>query len=183
MELWDLYDRDRIKTGLTHPRGTPLPEDHYHMVVHVVIFSTDGRMLIQQRQPFKEGWPNMWDVTCGGSATSGDTSQSAASRELREELGLEADLEYERPRLTIHFNTGFDDIYTLLWNVDVADLILQEEEVQAARWADEAEIHRMIDEGSFIPYHHSLISLLFLLRLQRGTVTQPDRGADAMAAQ
>lgn len=181
MELWDLYDCHQMKTGETHERGKPVPEGRYHMVIHVVIFNDAGQMLIQQRQPFKAGWPNMWDITCGGSATAGDTSQSAASRELREELGLEADFGDERPKLTIHFNSGFDDIYTLIWNVDVDDLVLQEEEVQAARWADEAEIHRMIDEGTFIPYHHSLISLLFLLRSQRGTVTQRDRGEEARA--
>lgn len=170
MELWDLYDRDRIKTGLTHPRGTPLPEDHYHMVVHVVIFSTDGRMLIQQRQPFKEGWPDMWDVTVGGSAIAGDTSASAAARELHEELGLVVDLEYERPKITLHFSVGFDDIYTLIWDVDLSSLVLQESEVQAAKWATEEEIHQMIDAGSFIPYHHSLITLLFALRNRRGSI-------------
>ncbi len=174
MELWDLYNRDLQKTGETHPRGMPLPEERYHMVVHVVIFSTDGRMLIQQRQPFKEGWPDMWDVTVGGSAVTGDSSHSAAERELFEELGLVADLEYERPKITIHFSVGFDDIYTLIWDVDLNDLRLQESEVQAARWATEDEIHQMIDDGVFIPYHHSLITLLFALRSRRGTVAKHD---------
>lgn len=63
MELWDLYTRDRIPTGEIHQRGTPLPPERYHMVVHVVIFNRKGQMLIQQQQPFKEGWPNLWDIT------------------------------------------------------------------------------------------------------------------------
>ena len=63
MELWELYTRDRIPTGEIHQRGTPLPPERYHMVVHVVIFNRQGQMLIQQRQPFKEGWPNLWDLT------------------------------------------------------------------------------------------------------------------------
>jgi isopentenyldiphosphate isomerase len=172
MEIWDLYDRDRIPTGETHERGKPLPRGRYHMVVHVVIFNTRGEMLIQQRQPFKEGWPNLWDVTVGGSAIAGDTSCTAAARELQEELGLTADLTFERPKLTIHFSVGFDDIYTLIWDVDLSDLTLQESEVQAARWATEDEIHRMIDEGTFIPYHHSLITLLFALRSKRGTIAK-----------
>ena len=171
MELWDLYDQDRIKTGEIHERGKPVPEGRYHMVVHVVIFNSDGQMLIQQRQPFKEGWPNMWDVSVGGSAVMGDNSRTAAEREVQEELGLALDLSGERPKLTIHFSCGFDDIYTIVRDVDLASLTLQESEVQAARWADESEIHRMIDEGRFIPYHHSLITLLFALRDRRGTVS------------
>lgn len=174
MELWDLYDRDMKLTGETHERGKPVPEDRYHMVVHLLIFNSAGQLLIQQRQPFKDGWPDRWDLTVGGSAIAGDSSHTAAERELLEELGLHADLEFERPKITIHFSCGFDDIYTLNWDVDLADLTLQQSEVQAVKWADEEEIHRMIDEGSFIPYHHSLISLLFALRNRRGNVTERD---------
>ena len=181
MELWDLYDIDLHKTGETHERSKPVPEDRYHMVVHMVIFSTDGKMLIQQRTDDKEGWPGLWDVTVGGSAVAGDTSRTAVARELEEELGLIADMECERPKMTIHFETGFDDIYTLIWDVDLTSITMQETEVQAVKWATEEEIHRMIDDSSFIPYHHSLISLLFLLRRQRGTVTKPDRGEEAKA--
>ena len=172
MELWDLYDRDLQKTAETHQRGLPLPEGRYHMVVHVVIFSTDGRMLIQQRQPFKEGWPDMWDVSVGGSAVTGDTSHTAAQREVLEELGLALDLSHERPKLTIHFSVGFDDVYTVVQDVDLTTLTLQESEVQAVRWAEEEEIHQMIDDGRFIPYHHSLITLLFALRDRRGNITR-----------
>ena len=60
MELWDLYDADGEKTGETMRRGDPIPHKRYHLVVHIAIFSPDGRMLIQQRQPFKEG-----GRTCG----------------------------------------------------------------------------------------------------------------------
>ena len=92
MEFWDLYDIDRRATGEMHPRGERMPEGRYHLVVHVVIFNTQGEMLILQRQPFKEGWPNMWEVTVGGSAIAGDTSRTAAQREVLEEIGLRIDL-------------------------------------------------------------------------------------------
>lgn len=168
MELWDLYTRDRIPTGETHQRGNPLPPDRYHMVVHVVIFNSKGKMLIQQRQPFKSGWPNLWDVTVGGSAIAGDTSRSAAEREVMEEIGLSLDLSAEQPKLTIPFDVGFDDIYTLVMDVDLATLTLQESEVQAVKWADEAEVLEMLADGRFIPYHRAFIELLFALRNSRG---------------
>lgn len=168
MEVWDLYDRDRIPTGETHPRGTPLPEGRYHMVVHVVIFNSRGEMLIQQRQPFKEGWPNLWDVTVGGSAVAGDSSRTAAEREVLEEIGLRIDLSREQPKLTIPFDAGFDDIYTLVMDVDLSALRLQESEVQAVKWAEEAEILDMLADGRFIPYHRAYIGLLFALRNARG---------------
>ena len=168
MEYWDLYDRDRIPTGETHQRGKPLPEGRYHMVVHVVIFNTKGEMLIQQRQPFKEGWPNMWDVTVGGSAVAGDTSRTAAQREVMEEIGLAIDLSDELPKLTLPFDCGFDDVYTLVMDVDLSALTLQESEVQAVKWATEEEILAMLADGRFIPYHRAFIQLLFALRHSRG---------------
>lgn len=168
MELWDLYTRDRIPTGETHLRGTPLPEGRYHMVVHVVIFNSKGEMLIQQRQPFKEGWPNLWDITVGGSAIAGDNSRTAAERETLEEIGLRIDLSREQPKLTIPFDVGFDDVYTLVMDVDLSTLCLQESEVQSVQWASEEEVLAMLSDGRFIPYHKAFIQLLFALRDSRG---------------
>ena len=86
MELWDLYTEDRQPTGLTMVRGSEHPEGYYRLVVHVCIFNSRGQMLIQQRQPFKDGWPNMWDVSVGGSVVAGESSREAAERErLRRE--------------------------------------------------------------------------------------------------
>ncbi len=168
MELWDLYTRDRIPTGEVHERGTPLPEGRYHMVVHVVIFNSKGEMLIQQRQPFKEGWPNLWDITVGGSAIAGDNSRTAAQRETLEEIGLRIDLSREQPKLTIPFDVGFDDIYTLTMDVDLSKLTLQESEVQSVKWASEEEVLAMLSDGRFIPYHRAFIQLLFAMKDSRG---------------
>ena len=168
MELFDLYTEDRVKTGRTMVRGTPVPEGYYRLVVHVCIFDPEGRMLIQQRQPFKQGWSNYWDLTVGGCAVAGDTSRTGAEREVREEIGLELDLSDVRPSLTLSFDSGFDDYYVLTREVDLSSLRLQEEEVQAVRWATQEEILQMIDDGLFIPYEKSLIGLLFFCRNHRG---------------
>lgn len=174
MELWDLYTVERERTGRTMVRGDKIPEDFYHLVVHVCIFNSKGEMLIQQRQPFKEGWPNMWDITVGGSAVSGDTSRTAAARELFEELGIELSFEDKRPSLTVHFPSGFDDMYLVEKDVDLSELKLQYEEVQSASWRSEAGILDMIDAGEFIPYKKSLIKLLFAMRDSMGGFMRED---------
>lgn len=168
MELWDVYNKDRIKTGKTIERGSQFDSNEFHVVVHICIFNSNGEMLIQQRQPFKEGWPNMWDITVGGSAVSGETSQQAAERELFEEIGYKAKLSNERPYLTINFIFGFDDIYFIEDNVNINALKLQYEEVQRIKWASKDEILQMIKDGKFIPYYSSLIELLFDMRKKRG---------------
>ena len=169
MELFDLYDKDRVPLGKQIERGKNIPENEYHLVIHVCVFNSENKMLIQQRQPFKAGWSNMWDTSVGGSAVSGEKSAEAAQRELEEEIGLKVSFENLRPILTVHFDHGFDDIYTINKDVDINGLKLQYEEVQAVKWATEAEILSMIADGSFIPYHEQLISLLFFMRDHRGT--------------
>ena len=172
MELFDLYTAERERTGQTMVRGEPVPEGCYRLVVHVCIFDHEGRMLIQQ--PFKQGWSNLWDISVGGSAVSGDSSRSAAERETREELGLSIDLSDVRPTLTIHWEYGFDDYYVVTRDVDLNALHLQYEEVQRVCWATKNEILRMIDNGQFIPYEKSLIELLFFRRNHRSSHTGND---------
>ena len=174
MELFDLYTADHEKTGKTMVRGEAVPEGLYRQVIHVCLFDSAGHMLIQQRQPFKKSWSNLWDVSVGGSAIAGDTSRSAAERETFEELGLLINLSDIRPSLTIHFEHGFDDFYLLTREVELSSLHLQYDEVQAVRWADKEEILQLIDTGKFIPYEKSLIELLFFLRNHRSSHTKKD---------
>lgn len=164
MELWDIYDKNRNKTGKTMIRGQQYKDDSYHLVVHVCIFNGEGKMLIQQRQPFKEGWPDLWDITVGGSAVSGESSEKAAEREVLEEIGYNINLKGIRPSLTVNFDNGFDDIYLVNKEIDINKLSLQYEEVQDVKWADKKEIMTMIDNKSFIPYYKSFIELLFNMK-------------------
>ena len=172
MELWDIYNANREKTGKTMVRGASCEKGAFHLVVHVCIFGTDGRMLIQQRQKDKQGWPDMWDVSIGGSAVCGEDAQTAAARELHEELGLNVDLTDIRPHLTVNYDHGFDDFFLIVKDVELSELKLQSEEVQNVAWAARDEIKRMIADGVFIPYHPSLIDLMFDSRTHYGVHRQ-----------
>ena len=96
-------------------------------------------------------------------------------QELLEEIGLRTDFTDLPPALTLRPGQVIDDFYILRGDPAPETLRLQAEEVQAVRWADAGDIHRMIDAGTFIPYKHELIDLLFALRDSRGCWTRPDR--------
>lgn len=168
MEKFDVYDDNRLPTNKTYERGKKLSKNENRMVVHICIFNSKGDMLIQQRQSSKKFFPNMFDISCSGGAISGETSRESAKRELKEELGLDYDFSNERPVLTVNFENGFDDYYIVDFDADFSNLTLQKEEVQSVRWANLNEITKMIDDGEFIPYSKSLISLLFDYRSNIG---------------
>lgn len=169
MELWDIYDIQRNKTGRTIQRGEKLKDGEYHLAVQTCIFNANGEMLIQQRQPFKKDWSNMWDITSAGSAVAGENAQKAAERELFEELGIRIDLCNIRPKLTINFGDGFCDCFLIEKEINLNTLTLQYEEVQAVKWASKEEIFTMIDKREFITYYKSFIEMLFDLRNSDGS--------------
>lgn len=172
MELVDLYDENRVPLGRTGERSAPKGPGEYRTVVHVCVFDSRGRLLIQQRAPEKFIWPGLWDVSVGGGVDAGETSRQGAEREFREELGYPLDLTGLRPSVTVNFDGGFDDFYLLTEDLDLEELTLQAEEVQSVRWAALEEILDMADGGTFIPYPRSFLRFLFDMRTQFGFPTK-----------
>lgn len=172
MELVDLYDENRLPLGKTAERGVPKGPGELRLVVHVCIFDSRGRLLIQQRTPEKFIFPSLWDVSVGGGVDAGETSRQGAEREVREELGLDLDLGGLRPSVTVNFDGGFDDFYLLTRDLRRSDLTLQKEEVQAVRWASLEEILDMLRRGTFIPYPEGFLRFLFDMRDRFGFPTK-----------
>lgn len=162
-----LLDADRAPIGKTVPRGTPLENGEHIPVVHVCIFNNRGELLLQQRSAKKKSYPSYWDVSAAGGVRAGETGREAAVRETREELGLDVEIP-DSAAITLAFEGGFDDFFLITQDVPLEALTLQTEEVQAARWASESDVIRMLHDGTFAPYWESFIHLLFDLHSHTG---------------
>lgn len=163
MEIWDLIDAQRRPTGETAQRGSVLPQGRYHLVVNVVIFNEKDEMLIQQRHACKDSYPGLWDISAAGSALAGEDSHQAAVRETKEEIGVDIDLTGVPAALSFAHRQSIQDVYILRRELEPAALQLQDTEVQAVRWASQAEVLAMLEEGTFVPYAPSALKLLFEL--------------------
>ena len=164
MEKFDLYDKNRIRTGETMVRGETSAEEYLHIVVHICIIDSAGRMLIQKRCDSKKNWGGMWDLSAGGMAVEGEDSCAAAERETAEELGLKIDFSSARPAFTINFPLGFDDYYIINRDIELSEISPQKEEVSDVSFAGIDEIFSMIDSGTFVPFYKSLIKMIFDMR-------------------
>ncbi|MFP4462207.1 MAG: NUDIX hydrolase [Thermotogota bacterium] len=153
MELWDVLDENRNKTGRLVERENPdslLEPGEYHLVVFAFIRNRDGRFLISKRAPNKT-FPNMWEIT-GGSAVTGDDSETAILREIKEELGI--DVDPEKGRLLKSFKIDddrsfFADIWYFEHDVDLSQVVCQPEEVTEAKLASKDEMMKMVNDGVF----------------------------------
>lgn len=59
-----------------------------HQVVHIHVFNKKGQLYLQKRAGNKTIQPLKWDTSVGGHIDSGESIQTAAYRELQEELGI-----------------------------------------------------------------------------------------------
>lgn len=53
LEMWDLYNGKREKTGKVLPRGVPVPKGLYHLTVSAWIVNSQGQYLLSRRHPQK----------------------------------------------------------------------------------------------------------------------------------
>lgn len=161
MELLDVYDAAGKPTGRTIFRGTAPGEGEFLLVVHVCVFNSRGEMLLQQRQITKDRYPGCWDVSAGGFAKSGESSEAAVVRELREELGLAAEENELEFAVREPFSYVLDDFYILRCEPELSSLKLQSEELMGAKWAGEEETLAMRENGSLVDYDVTLLRRLF----------------------
>ena len=160
MEILDIYDKDRRRTGKTYPRNEEIPQGGLRLIIHTLIFNDRGELLIQQRADHKK-MGGLWDISCGGACQAGEDSFEGARRELNEELGIDFDFTSIRPILTANFAQGFDDFYIIRKNIGIDELKLQKEEVKAARWASRKEVFDLFSKSKFVKYKKSFLDLLF----------------------
>lgn len=152
MELWDVYDINRIRTGRIVERGRTMTQDEYHKVVHVWIKNSKGEYLISKRTPNKT-FPDMWECT-GGSALIGEDSFMAAVREAKEELSVnlsecEGKMIFSFKRQN-HNYPEFIDIWLFYADIPIDGIAYQEGETCDAMWANKDKINEMITDGKFI---------------------------------
>lgn len=146
MEVWDLYDENKNITGKDCIRGEEIPDNYYHLVVHVWIKNYKGEYLIAQRSEKKTIDPLMWECV-GGSVLKGENSLQAALRETKEEVGIDLDeadgkIVYSNVR-KIYNGKKFNDImdaWLFEYNGDVDLKKATTDEVKDFKWLKKEEV-------------------------------------------
>ena len=158
MELWDIYDKNKQKTGRTMKKNDwCLKDDEYHLTVLGVVMRPDGKFLITQRVMTKAWAAGWWEVS-GGAAMAGEDSRDAVIREVMEETGLDVSKAEGGYVFSYHReNPGegdnyFVDIYRFVMDFDESDVHIQENEALGFKLATHEEIKELADKGIFLHY-------------------------------
>jgi len=153
MEILDIYDGNRNKTGKTIIRGQKLAQNEFYLSVHIWIMNSKGEFLIQKRANCVKKWPDMWAMT-GGAAVEGEDSELACIREMTEEIGIKPDMKRAQMIMTINRENNFCDIWLIKQDFDIIECKLQEIEVSEAKWATIDQINHMIDKEQFVNFRY-----------------------------
>lgn len=158
MEFWDIYDKNKVKTGRTMKRNDwCLKDDEYHLTVLGVVARPDGKFLITKRVLTKSWAPGWWEVS-GGAAMAGEESIDAVKREVLEETGLDVSNAEGGYLFTYHReNPGkgdnyFVDVYRFVMDFDESDVKPQEAETDGFMIADLEQIKEFAAQGIFLHY-------------------------------
>ena len=149
-EQIDVLNADGTPTGYACGRTKVHAEGLWHRTVHIWAFDRKGRILFQLRSRVKESNPGLYDTSCAGHISAGDSSLNAAVRELREELGItksSRDLKYlfEAAHESVlnggaYLDNEYYDVYKItLSDSEIDSLVPQPGEVDGFVWMTREE--------------------------------------------
>ena len=149
MELFDVYDKNRKPLGYTKVRGEILEDNERNIGVELFIFN-DNKLLITQRS-INKTHPGKWEVP-GGYSQTGESSMDTLKREVKEEIGVtitENDCEFIATQI---YKYQFVDVYKSNIKVDLANVVLQEEEVSDIKFVTKEEFLQMLNNNQIVEY-------------------------------
>ena len=141
-ERIDILSRDGSPSGKTKSKAEAHRDGDRHRAAHVWIATPARSVLLQRRSLMKENFPGLWDVSAAGHLSAGESAESAAIREVAEELGLEIASD-ELSRIAVleenwrlndgaYLDNEIHDVFLVVRDVRPDQLALQVGEVDGA---------------------------------------------------
>ncbi|WP_282073564.1 NUDIX hydrolase [Polaribacter atrinae] len=144
-ELIDILTPEGKPTGKTALKSEAHQNGWFHATVHIWLFTSDEKILLQKRALTKKVFPGLWDISVAGHVGAGEDLLTSAKREVLEEIGLlltEKDLIKIGTRIhqVSHPNGIIDNehhhVFIAELKVSLSTLKIQEEEVDAIQLFD-----------------------------------------------
>jgi isopentenyl-diphosphate delta-isomerase type 1 len=148
-----MTERIQIVDQNDTPIGTATREEAwrdglYHRLVRIIVEDEDGRLLSQKRSMAKKQYPGCWTDAASGHVDEGESYETAAARELEEEIGVVAPLEYIG-KFSFAADSGdkhvrqFHGVFRAVISGNTS-LRLNPDEVSDVKWFDRSELRQAI---------------------------------------
>jgi isopentenyl-diphosphate Delta-isomerase len=123
----------------------------FHRAVHMFVFNPAGQVYIQRRSQSKDRHPGKLDSSAAGHVDPEETYAETAIRELREELGIQAEV---KEILRIQASEQTDNEHVVLFEVVTeSEPAPNPEEIQWGAFISREKVTELMDEApeDFVP--------------------------------
>ena len=155
-EYIDIVTSEGKPTGKSALKSEIHSLGHYHHTIHVWLYTSNGEILLSQRSANKVICPLLWDVSAAGHIDAGESMLNAALREVREEIGLTMKAQ-DLEKIGVFdcfqsYDNGivdneFHNTYISELKVDISNLTLQKEEVEAVKLVTLKEFKMLVEQA------------------------------------
>ena len=147
-EIVQIVDRDNVEIAAVS-RHIMREQRLIHQAAYILVFNQKGELFVQKRTMSKDIYPGYWDVAAGGVVLAGESYEHSAERELEEELGVTAPLNFL-------FDNYYEDDDNRVWGrifscIHEGPFTLQEEEVEYGRFMTIEQALWMSGQEPFTP--------------------------------
>jgi isopentenyl-diphosphate delta-isomerase type 1 len=116
-----------------------------HRAIHVLVFNSKGDLLLQKRSLGKKTYPGRWTSSCSGHVSRGESYEEAARRELREEIGIAAEM---RESFKFYDDNPIDrEIAKVFVARHEGPFNIDNDEVDGAKFFSMDEVRRIMSEN------------------------------------
>lgn len=134
----------------------------WHRGIHVFVFNSEGKLLVQLRSSIKDKYPNTYDCSVSAQVSFGEEYEKTAIRELEEELGIK-NVEI---KLVLHFRMPYspkDYHVCKLFKCVYNGKIKPNEEISEIKFFNINELKKMINEKPeiFTPWFVEMLKWYF----------------------
>ncbi len=156
-DLLILVDEQDNAIGSEGKVDCHLGEGKLHRAFSVFLFNPEGKVLIQQRSAEKMLWGGYWANSCCSHPRLGESTPDAARRRIREELGVDCELQYLY-KFVYHAKFGnvgseYENCWVFAGHFD-GHVTADSDEIAAWRFVTPAELTAEIktDDKRFSPW-------------------------------
>ncbi|MFH1625474.1 MAG: NUDIX domain-containing protein [Pseudomonadota bacterium] len=130
-----------------------------HRSVHIFVFNSKGELFIQKRGNTKDQCPLFYDSSAAGHVDRGESYYDCATRELKEELGIEADIK-KLATIKACQETGWEHVNFFLCYSD-DQITLNPDEIETGAFCSIETVQKMLknEENRVTPSFRKLFGI------------------------
>ena len=143
-EIFDIVDDSDTVVGRAS-REEVHRSGHLHRSAHLLVFDSDGRVLLQKRSSAKDTFPGRWDSSVSGHVDSGEWYDECVVREASEEIGIGIS---ETPEKLFKIEACEETAQEFTWvyrTFHEGPFHVNEEEVSEVKWFARKDLDRLLN--------------------------------------